>query len=242
VGENNHAPTKTEKAAQKKQKAAARRADNSIDGSGYDYQRYLAKKKKEKIAAAKRAAKKAAKKAREKAAKLKKKKAKKHAKKPKKKEHRKAKHRPKKKGNSILGGENYALVKVAATGYAVCRFIRGTPANTCAVLGSALAKGEADGGQWYAVKWYIVARGSWTLYRTGEIWKKGGVTPRGQLGKIKGEFKADGRAFRRGLGLWFLYDMLGGDTRSPHRNDKPKQKTKCVVSWKVWGHNVFSIC
>ncbi|HEY9335577.1 MAG TPA: hypothetical protein VIQ79_14185, partial [Kribbella sp.] len=210
---------------------------------GCDYQRYLAKKKKEKIAAAKRAAKKAAaKKAREKAAKLKKKKAKKAAKKPKKKEHRKAKHRPKKAGNSILGGEAWAQVKVAGAGFAVCRFIRGTPANTCAVLGSALAKGESDGGQWHAVKWYVYARGTWTLYRVGEIWKKGGVTPRGQLGKVKGEFKADGRAFRRGLGLWLLYDMLGGDTRSPHRNDKPKQKTKCVVSWKAWGHNIFSIC
>ena len=240
-GGYNHAPKKKKKA--KKHKKATKSAASRHYCDGCDYQRYLAKKKKEKIAAAKRAAKKAAaKKAREKAAKLKKKKAKKAAKKPKKKEHRKAKHRPKKAGNSILGGEAWAQVKVAGAGFAVCRFIRGTPANTCAVLGSALAKGESDGGQWHAVKWYVYARGTWTLYRVGEIWKKGGVTPRGQLGKVKGEFKADGRAFRRGLGLWLLYDMLGGDTRSPHRNDKPKQKTKCVVSWKAWGHNIFSIC
>ncbi|NUS00036.1 MAG: hypothetical protein HOV67_32855, partial [Kribbellaceae bacterium] len=237
-----HAPKKKAKKHKKATKSAA--SHHYCDGC--DYQRYLAKKKKEKIAAAKRAAKKAAaEKAREKAAKLKKKKAKKHAKKEK--EHRKAKHRPKKAGKSILGGEDYALVKIAGAGFAICRFIRGTPANTCAVLGSAIAKGKADGGGWYYVKWYVVARGSWTLYRVGEIWKKGGVTPRGQLGKVKGEFRADGKALRsrpmsRGLGLWFLYEMLGGDTRSPHRNDPPKQKTKCVVSWKVWGHNVFSIC
>ncbi|MER7246937.1 RHS repeat-associated core domain-containing protein [Kribbella sp. NPDC000426] len=238
-GGYNHAPKKKKKAA-KKHKKATKSAASRYYCDSCDYQRYLAKKKKEKIAAAKRAAKKAAeKKAREKAAKLKKKKAKKAAKKPKKKEQRK---RPKKGGKSILGGEDYALVKVAGAGYAICRFIRGTPANTCAVLGSAIAKGKTDGGGWYYVKWYVVARGSWTLYRVGEIWKKGGVTPRGQLGKVKGEFRADGKVMRRGLGLWFLYDMLSGDTRSPHRNDKPKQKTKCVVSWKVWGHNVFSIC
>ncbi|MGW6194731.1 RHS repeat-associated core domain-containing protein [Kribbella sp. NPDC055110] len=241
-GGYNNAPKK-KKSAAKKHKKATKSAASRYYCDSCDYQRYLAKKKKEKIAAAKRAAKKAAaKKAREKAAKLKAKKAKKHAKKPKKKEHRKAKHRPKKAGNSILGGEAWAQVKIAGAGFAVCRFIRGTPANTCAVLGSALAKGEADGGQWHAVKWYVYARGTWTLYRVGEIWKKGGVTPRGQLGKVKGEFKADGRAFRRGLGLWLLYDMLGGDTRSPHRNDKPKQKTKCLVSWRAWGHNIFSIC
>ncbi|WP_350275876.1 RHS repeat-associated core domain-containing protein [Kribbella sp. HUAS MG21] len=240
-GGYNKAPKKKKKAAHKK--AKAKKAKHYCDGC--DYQRYLAKKKKkERIAAAKRAAKKAAaKRAAQKAAKLKKKAAKKAAAKAKKKkEQRKAKHRAKTKKASILGGEDYALVKVAGAGYAICRFIRGTPANTCAVLGSAIGKGQHDGGGWYYVKWYVVARGSWTLYRVGEIWKKGGVTPRGQLGKIKGEFKADGRATRRGVGLWMLYEMLSGDTRSPRRNEKPKQKTKCVVSWKVWGKNVFSIC